>query len=160
MKNVVLLIGGNLGDRLSLIEEAENLLGKLFVIVQRSQIYETTAWGGESEGDYLNRILIIKTEMKPETVLRYTQDIEDILERTRSRKWGNRTMDIDILYIDGEVINTPLLAVPHPLIQERKFALVPLAELLPDFKHPLFGKSSRQLLDECKDMGEVNVYRP
>jgi len=158
MKRVVLLIGGNLGDRLQLLKQAEDLLKKKFTVVKKSYIYESVAWGDNSEGDYLNRILIIETDMDPEEILRQAQAIEDLLERVRIQKWGNRTMDIDILYVDEQIIQSPTLTVPHPFIQERRFVLVPLCELLPAFRHPILNKTHLQLLKICRDEGEVKVY--
>ena len=159
MKRIVLLIGGNLGDREYLLEEAEKHLNNLFTMIKKSQVYESSAWGENSEGDYLNRAVIIETEMKPEEVLKHLQIIEDILERKRIRKWGNRTMDIDILYVEDEILNTPTLTVPHPFIQDRKFVLVPLTELLSDFIHPVLNKTNAKLLEDCKDEGSVRLYR-
>jgi len=159
MNRVVLLIGGNLGDRLHLLNQAEDYLKKLFVVIHKSYIYESAAWGDNSEGDYLNRVIIIDTQMAPEDVLKQVQAIEDILERERIRKWGNRTMDIDLLYVDEAIIQTPTLTIPHPFIHERRFVLVPLCELLPAFRHPVLGKTHAQLLEACTDEGEVRVYR-
>ena len=158
MRQAVLLIGGNLGDRLHLLRQAEDYLEMVFTIIRMSSVYESDAWGDNSEGDYLNRVIIIETELEPEEMLKQAQTIEDKLERERIRKWGNRTMDIDILYIDGEIIQTPTLTVPHPYIQKRRFVLVPLCELLPAFIHPVLGKTHAQLLEACTDEGDVRLF--
>jgi len=159
MKRLVLLLGGNLGDRLHLLQQAENYLEEICEIIEKSRIYESSAWGDNSEGNYLNRAIIIETDMDPKEVLRHTQEIENLLERERIRKWGNRTMDIDILYVEEEIIDTPSLVVPHPFIQERRFVLIPLTELMPEFKHPILGKTNAQLLEDCSDEGEVREFK-
>lgn len=158
MNRVVLLLGGNLGDRLSLIHKAINSLKKHFIVNQSSAIYESTAWGENSEGNYLNMAVIISTDMLPLDILQKVNEIEDHLERKRERKWGNRTMDIDIIYIEELVINEDNLTVPHPFIAARRFVLIPLCELLPAFVHPRLGKTNAQLLEACPDSGDVWEY--
>ena len=99
MRQIILIIGGNIGDRLSLITQAKQLLeekiGKINLI---SSLYETEAWGGVSKGNYLNQILILESELSAEQVLDKALQIEKVLGRQRDIKWGNRTMDIDILF--------------------------------------------------------------
>jgi len=158
MKEVVLLLGGNLGERQSFMQRAENELEKKFSIVKKSVMYESAAWSGDSEGDYLNRAMIIATDKEPSAILSEIQEIEDLLERKRDKRWGDRTMDIDIIYIDELVIETETLTVPHPLIQDRKFVLLPVCELMPAFVHPVLGKTNAQLLEGCEDFGEVWVF--
>lgn len=158
MKRLVLLLGGNMGDRELLLQQAEDYLEKNFNLIQKSKVYESTAWGDNSEGDYLNRAIVIETDMEPEEVLKHTQEIENLLERKRIRKWGNRTMDIDILYVGDQILDTPTLTVPHPLIQDRRFVLMPLTELMPDFSHPVLKKTNAQLLEDCRDEGKVRVF--
>lgn len=158
MKKVVLLLGGNLKDRLILIQQAVDELAKEFNVVGKSAIYESTAWGDNSEGNYLNMAVIISSDRLPHDILKRINEIEDLLERKRDRKWGNRTMDIDIIYIEDLVIETKDLTIPHPFIQERKFVLLPVCELLPAFIHPVLGKTNAQLLEACQDPGEVWEY--
>ena len=87
------------------------------------------------------------------------QEIERDLGRKREDPWGDRTMDIDILYFGDQKIENERLSVPHPFIADRRFVLVPLAELLPDFRHPLSGKTPLEMLQECGDPSEVKLYK-
>jgi 2-amino-4-hydroxy-6-hydroxymethyldihydropteridine diphosphokinase len=159
MEKVVLIVGGNLGNRLVLIEEATFLLSKtLGNPLAFSSIYETEAWGGISSGNYLNQVLIYETKNKPEFILKSILSIENKLGRQRKVKWGDRNMDIDILYYGSKLMNKEDLTIPHPFIQERRFVLVPLNDVLPDFVHPILLKSHSELLDLCKDQSKVSVF--
>ncbi|WP_291788801.1 2-amino-4-hydroxy-6-hydroxymethyldihydropteridine diphosphokinase [Cecembia sp.] len=159
MENLVLIIGGNLGDRLLLIKKARNLLEKrLGKELIASSIFETEAWGGSSLGYYLNQVLVYQTALEPMQVLECIQEIENQLERKREVKWGNRTMDIDILYFGKRTINSEKLILPHPYLEKRKFVLEPLSQILPDFIHPSLGKSHQELLRICQDISEVKLY--
>jgi len=148
MNNVTLLIGGNLGNRLENIRQAidyiEERIGK---IKQRSSVYESEPWGFEAEHCFLNAVVVVETALLPEAVLREAQDIENIMGRIRNGSgYTSRTMDIDILFFNDDVINTPTLTVPHPRLHERRFVLLPLAEVMPDKVHPVLGKSVKELL--------------
>lgn len=159
MTKVVLIIGGNIEPRRAFMEKAFLALEeKLGSCDQTSAIYETAAWGGKSEGAYLNQVLIFETSMAPEVVLSITRLIEDELGRQRTETWGNRTMDIDILYYGDLVYQSPRLQIPHPWIQERQFVLKPICEIIPDFIHPVLGLSQKELLLSCVDQSEVKVF--
>lgn len=155
MHQVVLGLGGNMGDRLSLLNKASKLLTNKMELVRASSIYQTAAWGGNSKASYLNQVLVLKTNLSAPDCLDFIQKIENQLGRERDLKWGDRTMDIDILYYNSEIINTEKLKVPHPHIANRNFVLVPLAEVLPDFVHPQTRKSSMVLMEECEDSLKV-----
>lgn len=155
---VVLSLGGNKGDREKLLFRAIEQLNDHFQLLKVSKIYETAAWGGVAKGDFLNQIAVISTEMEPKEVLEIIQEIEKDLGRTREEPWGDRTMDIDILYFGSQVVDSEILKIPHPFISKRRFILVPLNELLPDKKHPVFKKTSSQLLEECEDSSFVRLY--
>jgi 2-amino-4-hydroxy-6-hydroxymethyldihydropteridine diphosphokinase len=159
MHQVVLSIGGNLGDKELLIKKAVALLGKTGAITSVSSIYETEAWGSISEGNYLNQALVVLTERAPKDFLEQAQKIEIELGRTRGEKWGNRTMDVDLIYYDAIIYQDEKLIIPHPLMSERKFVLVPLVEIMPDFIHPVFQISNQELLLRCRDQSEVKLYR-
>ncbi|MCH7415677.1 2-amino-4-hydroxy-6-hydroxymethyldihydropteridine diphosphokinase [Belliella sp. R4-6] len=156
MRQVILIIGGNVGDRMALLSEAKSkLMFKIGQLKDKSAVYETQAWGGKSKGDYLNQILIFETDFEAEYILDIALKVEKELGRERDVKWGNRTMDIDILYFGEEIINKPNLIVPHPYISERRFVLVPLEEVLPDFVHPKFHLTNKELLRKCTDSCNV-----
>lgn len=151
MNRVVLGLGGNLGDRERLLKDAMVLLESSMRCLKKSSVFETEAWGAKSFGPYLNQVAVMETGMLPEEVLDYVQEIEIRLGRVRETKWGNRTMDIDILYFNDQVIETSRLQVPHPQLPYRNFVLKPLVEILPDFMHPVLGLNQKELLERCKD---------
>lgn len=156
---IVLMIGGNLGDRLQLINDARMLLSEAGKITKASSIFETAPWGAASEGSYLNQALVIETDTPPEDFILLSQSIEITLGRIRTRSWGNRTMDIDLLYDGDRVYREKNLILPHPRIAERRFVLVPLVEILPDFIHPVLHLSHLELLKRCRDESSVEIFR-
>ena len=155
---VVLSLGGNRGDRQMLLTRALESLKLHFQVTLVSEIYETAAWGGVAKGDFLNQVAVILTEKNPSEVLEIIQRIEAEMGRAREEHWGDRTMDIDILYFGDWVVDTELLQIPHAFISQRKFVLVPLAEILPQKLHPITGKNSIEMLAECEDLSEVKTY--
>ncbi len=149
MTQVVLLTGGNLGNVAENLKTALNLIEKhIGRVVKASTIMESEAWGFNSDKNFLNQAVIVSTELLPEEVLDKAQAIETQLGRIRIPHSGyiSRTMDIDILFYGDEIIRTPRLTIPHPLIAQRKFVLNPLAEIMPQFIHPQYNKSIAELL--------------
>lgn len=156
MKTAYLLIGGNLGVRLLNLQKAKAaIVEKIGKISTESSIYETAAWGIEDQPDFLNQVLEVMTELSPEELLVEIHLIEGELERKRLQKWGTRTMDIDILFYESQLVDTPSLKIPHPYLHKRRFTLVPLCELIPNFVHPVLHKTVERLLLECGDELEV-----
>lgn len=155
---VIILLGSNLGNRQEFMQKAvQQLSTQVGRIVRSSSYYETKAWGNESQPDFLNQVLVCETNLAAIDVLTHCLAVEKQLGRDRLEKWGSRTIDIDILYFGNEIIATPDLKIPHPFLHERRFTLVPLVEVLPDFVHPVFNFSSKQLLERCTDLLEVSL---
>jgi len=152
-----LLLGGNLGDRKSNLEKAALLIEKkIGIITAKSAVYETKPWGKTNQPDFFNQVVVLETEQNPELILKSALTIEQEMGRVRIEKWGARLIDIDLLYVGHQILNSKNLILPHPGIAERRFVLEPLAELAPDFIHPALRKSHHQLLTECKDPLTVN----
>lgn len=152
MNLVYLLIGSNEGDRLKLLALACKLLEeKAGNLINYSSIFETESWGIEDLPPHYNQALLLQTEMNAEDLLKIIHEIEHELGRKRQIKWGLRSIDIDIIYFNSEIINTTNLTIPHALMQERNFVLAPLVEIAPDFIHPVFLKTNEELLGLSKD---------
>ena len=121
-----------------------------------SSIYITQPHGFDSENEFLNQTIFMETNLSPDEMLDNITQIEKSMGRIRSdNKVSDRTIDIDILFYNNEVINKKNLTIPHPRIQERNFILTPLLDIIPDYVHPVLHKSIWELYDECKDLGEV-----
>ncbi|MBE8715423.1 2-amino-4-hydroxy-6-hydroxymethyldihydropteridine diphosphokinase [Sphingobacterium hungaricum] len=160
MEKIYLLIGSNLNNpekQLALAEEEiKTSFGNL---VDKSSIYETEAWGVSDQPVFLNQVLVVESNDNAADILAKTQEIELKLGRERKEKWGARIIDIDILYIGEQVISTEQLKIPHPYIQERNFALIPLIEIEAKFLHPVFKVTNEQLLQASNDTLEVKIHR-
>jgi 2-amino-4-hydroxy-6-hydroxymethyldihydropteridine diphosphokinase len=152
MNTAILLIGGNLGNRTALLQQAVQLIeqqaGK---VVKLSGLYETAPWGNVQQPDYLNQALQISTPLDPLPLLHTLLNIEREIGRIRQQKWGARVIDIDIIFYNDAVISLPELKIPHPRMQNRQFVLVPLNEILPDWVHPVFQQTVHALLAACDD---------
>lgn len=114
-------------------------------------MYETEAWGVEGLPAHLNQALLLQTKLNPTELLSVIHSTENKLGRIRQQKWGVRAIDIDIIYFDRIILNLPQLVIPHPLMQQRNFVLAPLAEIAPDFVHPILLQTNKQLLEISED---------
>jgi len=147
-----LLTGSNLADRLDQLSVAKAIIvQQIGEVTAGSAIYETAAWGIEDQPPFLNQVLEVKTALQPLPLLQAVQEIEPSLGRTARSKWGPRVIDIDILFYDGLIIETPELTVPHPFLHQRRFTLQPLAEIAQGLVHPVFQITIRELLARCDD---------
>ena len=156
MNSTYLLIGGNLGNRIENLAMARSLIeNELGKIIKVSSIYETAAWGITKQPDFLNQVLLIKTKFSPEKMMQLILSIENKMGRVRTQKNASRIIDIDILFFNDEIINNENLTIPHPEIQNRKFALIPLNEIASDLVHPVFKQSIKNLLSTSKDKLQV-----
>ncbi len=152
MNKVFLHTGSNLGDRKALLEEANRWIGQeIGEIVQSSRIYKTKAWGITEQPDFLNQALEVHTELSPAEVLEKIQEIEKRMGRVREIKWGERLIDIDILFYNEAIIDSPELTIPHPYLHYRNFVLTPLLEIAPELIHPVFKKTVRELQEASED---------
>lgn len=152
MNNVFLLTGGNIGNRIQNLNQAKkNIEQKVGQIVSASKIYETEAWGKTDQPSFFNQVLHVQCLHKPIEILHLILGIELSMGRKRLVKYGPRLIDIDILFYNNEVVDTPELTVPHPQIQNRRFVLTPLAELAATYLHPVLHKTVAVLLSECED---------
>ena len=155
---VTLIFGGNQGDRKALIGEAITEMSSIGKIELCSSLYETAPWGFKSSDSFYNQIVTYETNLLPEEVLDKCQATEQKLGRVRSgTQFCSRTMDIDILFCDSQIINTPRLTVPHPRMAQRNFVLCPLNEIMPDFIHPVLGKKISELLLESPDTLKTEI---
>lgn len=159
MKRVILLLGGNQGNRTHYMELARELIGQeIGKIIQSSKIYESTPWGFNADQNFFNQVIVSQSNLAPFNVLEKIWVIEKKLGRIRVEgEYISRTIDIDILFYEHEIIDTPDLTVPHQYMHQRRFTLIPLAEILPDWVHPGLNQPISYLLKNCEDTSEVKA---
>jgi 2-amino-4-hydroxy-6-hydroxymethyldihydropteridine diphosphokinase len=158
MNKTYLLLGSNMGSsQLQLSRAIKYISKQIGTVIRQSKLYTTAAWGNTNQPDFLNQVIIVETVLDPIQTIQTILGIEEKMGRVRTIKNAPRIIDIDILYFNKEIIDSTILSVPHPEIQNRRFVLIPLNELSPNFVHPLIGKSNHQLLIDCTD--ELNVKK-
>ena len=159
MNKAYLLTGTNLGDRQENLKAAENLITEhCGIINNKSSIYETAAWGKTEQPSFLNQAIQISASLNAKQLIRRILKIERSMGRVRKEKYGPRIIDIDILFFNDELHDLPFLKVPHPEVQNRRFALQPLSEIAADLVHPVLKKTVTELLRDCPDQLEVKKY--
>lgn len=152
MAQTYLLLGTNLGNRADNLAQACDWIGqRLGKIVVQSSIYETMPWGKTDQPEFYNQVLGVETHLAPEALLVAALEIEALMGRLRQEHWGERVIDIDVLYYDDLIWESAQLSVPHPAIAARRFTLIPLVEIAPEYIHPVLGQSNQALLERCLD---------
>lgn len=158
MNKAYLLIGGNIGDRKKNLEDAVNAIrAQIGEVTQRSHLYETAAWGKPDQPSFFNQAVTVITALSELELLHAILHIEKQMGRHRLEKFGPRVIDIDILLFNHVVIDLPELKIPHPELVNRRFALTPLHEIVPDLVHPVLHRRIDQLLKACTDPLEVEM---
>jgi 2-amino-4-hydroxy-6-hydroxymethyldihydropteridine diphosphokinase len=159
MNFAYLILGGNIGNRLENLENTRKLINSnAGNVIKKSDIFNTAAWGKTDQPDFFNQALKIETLLTPMQLLNELLKIESQAGRVRDgEKWAARTMDIDILFYNNDIISEMNLKVPHPHLQDRRFVLAPLSQIAGEFIHPVLGKSITALLSECGDHSSVSI---
>jgi 2-amino-4-hydroxy-6-hydroxymethyldihydropteridine diphosphokinase len=151
-------LGTNQGDREKNLKTALKEIEKFCKIKKKSSIYETEPVEYKNQGEFLNMIIEIKTDISPTTLLKNLQKIENKMGRIREIKNGPRIIDLDILFYEDKIINTQNLKIPHPKLHERKFVLIPLEEIAPNKIHPKIKKDIRTILKNLKNSKKVKLW--
>jgi len=155
---VYLGLGANLGDRLANLRLALARLQTLARLEEVSSLYETEPQGLADQPLFFNAVCRVSTGLEPQAFLRFLKNLErEIGRRPGGQRWGPRPIDLDILLYDDRVVDAPELTLPHPLLAERAFVLVPLCELAPELRHPLLGKTMRDLLASVGEKGARKI---
>ena len=158
---VFLGLGSNLGDREAALDGAlARLEARGFRVTRRSSLWLTEPVGGPPQGSFLNAVAEGETALRPQALLEACLATERELGRVRAERNGPRTIDVDVLFFGSERCTTPGLVIPHPRLHERRFVLEPLAEIAPDFVHPVLGLTVRELLARCADTSSVQPHLP
>jgi 2-amino-4-hydroxy-6-hydroxymethyldihydropteridine diphosphokinase len=154
---VFLALGSNLGDRAANLQAAQRALPPAVRLVAISPIYETPPWGILEQPAFLNQALKAETDLSPQDLLAYLKRLEVQLGRQPGQRYGPRQIDLDILFYADRVLETEKLSIPHPRLAERAFVLVPLADIAPDLRHPLTGKTAKEML-ELLDTTGIHLF--
>ena len=159
IENIFLGLGSNQGDReLNLKNSIKLLNSRVGKVLNSSGIYESEPWGVKNQNYFLNQIIEIETHIDPNDLLNICKNIEYDMGRKPGIKWGKRVIDIDILYYQSKVINQKKLIIPHKLMHERKFVMIPLNDLNENHLHPILKISNKEILNKCIDSCKVKYY--
>ena len=159
MSSIVFIsLGGNLGNTLEIFKnsylEIEKKIGRITAF---SNLYQTAAWGKTDQPDFLNQVISLETDLNPEKIMSELLDIELLFGRRRDIVWGPRILDLDILFLGNQIVSSENLTIPHPQIAHRRFVLIPMAEIAPDFLHPVLQQTILELLELTTDLQSVRV---
>lgn len=158
-----LSLGSNIGDRIGFVQQATSLLGAAdgISLIRTSAFYESEPWGMNSKNWFVNAVVEVKTTLSPQKLLEECQRVETQLGRKclpDAKGYQDRTIDIDILFYNKDIINDENLVIPHKYVHLRAFTLVPLLELIPNFEHPVLHKTISQLHDDLENPEMVFLY--
>lgn len=144
--------GSNIGDRrANILAAMDKMRERGMDFLEISTMYETEAYGVTDQPKFINCVALIRTELSPIILMETLLEVEESLGRVRERKWGPRTVDLDIIFYDHKIVSFANLTIPHPDMQNRTFVLEPLSELAPHYVHPMLHKTVTELLDELKE---------
>tara|TARA_B100000927_G_scaffold56791_1_gene43585 strand:+ start:9495 stop:9977 length:483 start_codon:yes stop_codon:yes gene_type:complete len=152
MGQAIILLGTNLGDKVQNLATAKEAIVRFSTILGKSRLYESPPWGYQSTNSYLNQVLLVETDLGPEELLVKLLFTEKAMGRVREEAgYADRTIDLDMLDYDGKIWESELLVLPHPRLHLRRFTLMPMEDVVPNWCHPILQKSLATLLDECSD---------
>ncbi|MDR2522699.1 MAG: 2-amino-4-hydroxy-6-hydroxymethyldihydropteridine diphosphokinase [Synergistaceae bacterium] len=145
MAAAALGLGSNLGNRMVNLRTALKHLEKEFEVLAASDVFETAPWGVTDQPHFLNACLLVECSLPPESLLALLKDIEKVMGRVETRRWGERVIDLDVLTLGALVYESPILRIPHARMHQRDFVLIPLAQVIPGWVHPLTGHSVSEM---------------
>lgn len=156
---VYLSLGTNMGNRAENLKQAITSLPPQMTVKKKSKIYETPPWGYTDQEPFLNQVVLVTTYLEPEPLLKHLKRLEVALGRKASFRYGPRLIDLDILFFDNMIMETPALTIPHPHVHERGFVLMPMMDIAPDHVHPVTKKNTREMIALCNTEG-ITLYEP
>ena len=159
MAKLYLALGSNIGDRAANLKAAIKAIKPEVNTTKCSPVYETPPWGYDDQPRFLNQVIEAETDLSPGELLSHLKETEKLLGREKTFKNGPRVIDLDIIFYDDLVVNSPPLVIPHAHMQERAFVLIPLAAIAPDFRHPILKESVSELLAKVDQSG-ITEFSP